>query len=298
MDTTAKISLKKKAAWMSIYKTLLISRRDDGKYELERLLEEVPIVSRLSEGDRGMELSELLYFHGKLLALSDRTGVIYEVLNGKLVPLWILADGDGNSESGFKSEWATVVDDHLYVGSTGKPWVSKNGEEQNSNRLWVKRVSSTGVVEHLSWHHVYKKIQNVTNTLDGFVVHEAVVFNPLDRRWYFLPRRMSHRAWSKKEGKKGNFLLISCDEHFENWKTLELGKEHKGHGYSSFKFVPFREGEIIALKTEETGDHVHTDLEVIDVVTGKILLFVNLGKTKYEGVEIIPSPPADSSKKP
>ena len=60
-------------------------------------------MSRLSEGDRGMELRELVYFHDKLLRFSDRTGVVYEVVaEGKLVPLWILSDHDGHSEDGFK----------------------------------------------------------------------------------------------------------------------------------------------------------------------------------------------------
>ncbi len=100
---------------MSIFKTLLLMRDPaDDSYSV-RWLDEVPLVSRLSEADRGMELSELMYFHDKLLSFSDRTGVIYQIADLKLVPLWILSDYDGNSEDGFKSEWATVKDGEVVV---------------------------------------------------------------------------------------------------------------------------------------------------------------------------------------
>lgn len=284
MDKVSKID---HGAWMSVYKTLVIERTLDGKYRLQRMLEETPLVSRLGEGDRGMELSELLYFHGKLIALSDRTGVIYEIRQDKLVPLWIVPDGDGHSEVGFKSEWATVVDDFLYVGSSGKPFV-RDGVVQNENRLWVKRITSMGQIEHILWKDVYERVRNATGTFGGFVVHEAVNFNPMDRRWYFLPRRLSAQPWSKTESEVGNHLLISCNERFEDWKTVALGTPHKGHGWSSFKFIPFREHEIVAVKTEETADNAHSHLEVIDITTGKLLLMVELGPIKYEGVAILP----------
>ncbi len=305
MDRVSKINVAKNSAWMSIFKTLLLRRNElDGSYGVE-WLEEVPVVSRLSEADRGMELSELLYFHNKLLSFSDRTGVIYEIQDLKLVPLWILSDFDGNSEDGFKSEWATVKDgkqrerrqekscffdlnslDVLYVGSTGKPWQSEEGGKVlNTNRQWVKRVTLEGKIEHVSWVHIYDKLLNFTQS--NFAIHEAVNWNPLDRRWYFLPRRMSKETWSKKTDSVGSCVIISCSESFEDWKVTQLGKYQVGHGYSSFKFVPYREHEIIALKTEEYGDDVHTDLEVIDIVKGKILLHVRLGLIKFEGIELV-----------
>lgn len=87
---------------MSIFKTLLLVRDESSGEYSATFLDEIPLVSRLSEADRGMELSELVYFHDKLLSFSDRTGVVYEVTEGKLVPLWILSDHDGQSEDGFK----------------------------------------------------------------------------------------------------------------------------------------------------------------------------------------------------
>jgi hypothetical protein len=65
--------------------------------------------------------------------ITDRTGVVYQIVynissatgvnHAKLVPLFILNDGNGEEADGFKCEWMTVYDDVLVVGSTGKVWV-------------------------------------------------------------------------------------------------------------------------------------------------------------------------------
>lgn len=78
LDKVSKISVGKEKAWMSILKTGVLERGGP-RAALVRWESEVPLVSRLSEGGRGMELSELLYFQGMLLACSDRTGVVYQV---------------------------------------------------------------------------------------------------------------------------------------------------------------------------------------------------------------------------
>ncbi len=60
----------------------------------------------------------------------------------------------------------------------------------NSNRQWIKRIGTGDKIEHLSWKHVYQRIAEATHCEKGFIVHEAVSFNPTTRRWYFLPRKM------------------------------------------------------------------------------------------------------------
>jgi len=61
-----------------------------------------PIVlkSSIGESGRGMELSELVVFNGKLYVLDDRTGIIYELVNDKVIPFVILNDGDGRMNKG------------------------------------------------------------------------------------------------------------------------------------------------------------------------------------------------------
>lgn len=63
-----------------------------------------PIVLKSGYGlnGRGMELSELVVFDGKLLTLDDRTGIIYVIENNVVIPWVILMDGNGQSAKGKK----------------------------------------------------------------------------------------------------------------------------------------------------------------------------------------------------
>ena len=50
----------------------------------------------------------LTRYAGRLLTCDDHTGVVYEVTGGRVVPAYILADGDGHAARTFKCEWAAV----------------------------------------------------------------------------------------------------------------------------------------------------------------------------------------------
>lgn len=45
--------------------------------------------------DRGMELSELVVFDGRLLSFDDRTGMIFDIINDNAIPWLLLLDGSG-----------------------------------------------------------------------------------------------------------------------------------------------------------------------------------------------------------
>ncbi len=64
----------------------------------------VELTGTTSSGGRGMELSELVVFDGKLLTVDDRTGIVYQVDGSKVIPWQILSDGPGTETKGFKSE--------------------------------------------------------------------------------------------------------------------------------------------------------------------------------------------------
>lgn len=63
---------------------------------------------------------------------------------------------------GFKCEWATVKDKHLYVGGLGKEWTTTEGDVVNLNPQWVKAISPSGEVEHIDWHNNYNAMRKVT----------------------------------------------------------------------------------------------------------------------------------------
>lgn len=60
---------------------------------------------------------------------------------------------------GFKSEWATVKQHKLYVGSMGKEWTTSGGELVNYNPMWVKTVTVGGQVVHHNWEEQYKTLR-------------------------------------------------------------------------------------------------------------------------------------------
>ena len=253
-----------------------------------------------------MELSELCFFKGKLMSVSDKTGLVVEIENNNIIPLHILADGDGRSSKGFKAEWSTVKDDILYVGSTGQEWYDE-GVLVHKNNLWIKTIDRSGKVSHVDWSHVYAKIKSAANVENGYVVHEAVNWNPLTKRWYFLPRKVSKEPYNpSNDDDMGNNLLFSTNENFGDIKVVEIGEYHESHGkklffiliifflltffvlgYSSFKFLPYHTEIAVALKTEEHGSKTHTDIVIFDINGTVLMDEVFVENTKYEGVEIV-----------
>jgi hypothetical protein len=59
---------------------------------------------------------------------------------------------------GFKSEWATVKDQSLYVGGLGKAWTTPTGELVNYHPQYIKKVTTTGEVSHIDWHTRYEAL--------------------------------------------------------------------------------------------------------------------------------------------
>lgn len=62
--------------------------------------EMVTLTSYLGEKGRGMELSELVTFDGRLLTMDDRTGLVYSLEGDKAYPWVILMNGNGKSDKG------------------------------------------------------------------------------------------------------------------------------------------------------------------------------------------------------
>lgn len=241
-----------------------------------------------------MELSELQFWNGKLLAFDDRTGIIYEIISisdgYKVLPRYVLSEGDGNSsEKGFKNEWATVKDGNLYVGSIGKEWTTPNGKIINYNPMYIKIIDANGNIRHVDWREKYEALRKVTGTTyPGYMVHEAVSWSPIHRKWFFLPRRMHNEMYDEKdELNRGANTLLIADEEFKNIEHKTIGKLAPTRGFSSMKFVPGRSHEIIALKTEELGEQMVSYVMVFDWMTREILLpETKIDSEKFEGIEI------------
>lgn len=266
--------------------------RKEGKYSIEWELTTL-IKGEYNEKGRGMELSELINYNNMLLTCDDRTGIVYEIsLEQKLaIPRWIMPGGDGRSSAkGMKCEWMTVKDEVLYMGSIGKEYI-RNGKITSFENTWIKTLDRVGGVHHIDWKIIYDKLRSATGTeYPGYLVHEAVGWSDQMRKWVFLPRRASKEAYDEKlDERKGANLALIVDEDFSNVRQVTIGKQEPSHGFSSFKFIPFREHEIVALKSVEDGETIKTFMMVFDLNTGEILMDETevSSTTKFEGVEFL-----------
>lgn len=99
LDTNSRS--EQKMTWISYMRRgyLLVSQSGD-KVAVEWDPDKVVLQSHMSEKGRGMELSELVAFNGKLYSVDDRTGIVYNIDGNKAVPWVILTDGDGSVAKG------------------------------------------------------------------------------------------------------------------------------------------------------------------------------------------------------
>jgi soluble calcium-activated nucleotidase 1 len=261
-------------------------------YNWEWVGEKTELRGALNEKGRGMELSFLVQYEDSLYTCDYRSGIVYELIETgskiNVVARYILMDGDGGGTKGFKCEWGTVKDDVLYIGSFGKEW-EENGKIKNGNPMWIKTVDSEGIVDHVDWAPVYQQVRAVAGAKwPGYLFHEAVMWNPNLHRWYFLPRRMSTELYDPKlDEHMGTNILVSLDEKFSDAQKMTIGTlDNPTRGFSCFKFIPGRRGEILAIKSEEVDDKINTYITAFNL-EGEILLPEQLIETglKYEGIE-------------
>lgn len=123
----------------------------------------------------------------------------------------------------------------------------------------------------------------------GYLIHEAACWSELLQRWFFLPRRASHERYSETDDeRKGTNLLLSAARDFRDVSVRRVGQLVPTHGFSSFKFIPNTDDQIIvALKSEEDGGRVASYITAF-TLDGRLLLpETRIGSVKYEGIEFI-----------
>ncbi|XP_056323823.1 soluble calcium-activated nucleotidase 1b isoform X2 [Danio aesculapii] len=289
LDTNSRS--KKDNTWFSYLKRghVLVSESGDS-VSVEWDPNTVALESHLSEKGRGMELSELVAFNGHLYSVDDRTGVVYRIEGNRAVPWVILTDGDGSVSKGFKAEWMAVKDEHLYVGGLGKEWTTITGEFVNNNPEWVKVVGFHGDVEHENWVPRYSALKRAADIKPpGYLIHESAVWSERLQRWFFLPRRASSERYDETaDERRGTNLILRCSSDFSRISASRAGPLKPTLGFSSFKFIPDTDDQIIlALKSEEDAGNIATYITAF-TLDGRILLpDTKIADVKYEGLEFI-----------
>ncbi|CAO4385960.1 unnamed protein product [Caenorhabditis nigoni] len=246
--------------------------------------------TNIAAGGRAMELSDLAVFNGKLYSIDDRTGLIYQISDKKAMPWVLLNDGPGNVIKGIKGEWMTVKDTELIVGGLGKEWTTTDGEYVNDHPMWVKHVSAHGAVHHENWKDVFIRVRRAAGIeYPGYMIHEAVQWSPIHRKWFFLPRRMSTEKYSEAEDEnRGTNVLIVGNEELTDFQVIRIGSdEHKSRGFSAFQFVPNTHHQLIAaIKSEEKDGKPVASYACVFDIHGNVILddFLLHGPYKYEGI--------------
>ncbi|QIB51956.1 hypothetical protein [Pseudomonas sp. OIL-1] len=278
-------------AWQSTLRYDRLYRNlDPATGKVEFTFEDVPaaqggeyqLMSLIAEAGRGAEFSELVMFGKRLVTFDDRTGLVCEVRDkNQLVPRHILMIGSGDEEfKGFKSEWATLQDDDLVVGSHGK----KPTEE------WVKVLDRNYGLKSVDWRERYQRMREALQVGEhGYVIHEAAEWHPYRREWLFFPRKVSSEPFDETidERERGNNKLLIANEDFSDIRVIAVGERVPERGVSSFKLLPGHPDECVALKSVEIGDRTESYLFCFNL-DGTILKDDTfIGDYKCEGLQIL-----------
>lgn len=289
LDENSKSSSKANT-WTSHFKRGYLTLHHNGQVSVEWDKDLVVLSSTLSQKGRGMELSELIVFNGKLYAVDDRTGVVFQIQDKHTIAWVILPDGDGTEAKGFKAEWMAVKGKTLYVGGLGKEWTTTEGVFQNHNPQWVKSIGANGDVVHHNWVSRYKALRGALGIqYPGYVIHEAANWSDKHKKWFFLPRRASHDSYNEKDDEhRATNVMITCNEDFTNFHVRTIGELSLTHGFSSFKFIPGTDDNVfVALKTEEDRGTIRSYIVAYDVNGRMVMDETYIGDNKFEGIEFI-----------
>ena len=289
LDENSKSSSKANT-WTSHFKRGYLTLHRNGQVSVEWDKDLVVLSSTLSQKGRGMELSELIVFNGKLYAVDDRTGVVFQIQDKHTIAWVILPDGDGTEAKGFKAEWMAVKGKTLYVGGLGKEWTTTDGAFQNLNPQWVKSIGPNGDVVHHNWVSRYDALRGALGIhYPGYIIHEAANWSYKHKKWFFLPRRASHDSYNEKDDEhRATNVMITCDEDFTNFHVRTIGELNLTHGFSSFKFIPGTDDNLfVALKTEEDRGTIRSYIVAYDINGRMIMHETHIGDNKFEGIEFI-----------
>ena len=243
---------------------------------------------------QGEEWSALLEYHNRLYAFDDRTGLVFELVKGNMaIPRFILMEGDGDTAKGQKTEWATVKDGKMYVGSFGKEYTNPDGSIKNTNNMWVSVIDSNGHVTHEDWTDRFNKLRDAVGCpYPGYMIHEAISWSPYRKQWVILPRRVSKKPYDENlDERRGSNTVILASEDFSQIEVRKITKKTPTRGFSDFKFLPgSNDNIIVALKSEENEEEkTQNSYIVVFNLDGTVLMEETEipGKMKFEGLEFV-----------
>ncbi|EYC29452.1 hypothetical protein Y032_0006g2982 [Ancylostoma ceylanicum] len=253
------------------------------------------ITSALNYKGKAMELSDLSDYNGHILSPDDKTGMLYEIKDGKAIPWVFLNSGPGNTTKGMKAEWLTIKDGLLYAGGHGREFQNDKGEVVSEDPMWIKIITRKGEVRSKNWNKVFTRIRDAAGyPLPGYLTHEAVQWSDKLQQWLFLPRKASKTFFIESEDeKKGTNLLIRGTPDLKTFQVVHIGGEgvkHPDRGFSAFDFIPGSDDKlIVAIKSREVeGSHPESYITVFDIDGNVLLEDQKLADNyKFEGIYFV-----------
>ena len=267
------------------------------------------LVSQHNEAGRGMELSELTVYKNRLLSFDDRTGTVFEILSSPdgaesyVVPRFVITEGEGDTDKGMKWEWATIKNNELILGSMGKEYTRPDGSIENTNNLWVAILNERGELRREDWEGKFNFVRELVGASPpGYIIMEAILWSDHLKKWVFLPRRISSKAYDEvADERMGSNRVVLVDDSFTSGTVVEIKMRDSDmdplHGFSTFAFVPgSRDTHAMAVRSvEEDCTGAEEDCKqrsyimVFDVLTGEVLMDevkIDLAE-KFEGIEFV-----------
>eukprot|EP00602_Paraphysomonas_sp_CaronLab_P007332 CAMPEP_0185034162 /NCGR_PEP_ID=MMETSP1103-20130426/23775_1 /TAXON_ID=36769 /ORGANISM="Paraphysomonas bandaiensis, Strain Caron Lab Isolate" /LENGTH=380 /DNA_ID=CAMNT_0027570703 /DNA_START=139 /DNA_END=1281 /DNA_ORIENTATION=+ len=201
------VSLTTDISWAGVSKQgTLVKMSGENRFFNISWGNEYSLHSPLSARGRGMMLSELIAYCGKLYASDQSTGVLFELSSGELYPRQIVMGGDGLNTEALRSEWAAVRHGLLYIGTGGSlsPSPYTGGKSERSLRgqrtpsramsqllveHWVVTIDPSGRVNHLDWEREFTSLE-IAAEVDASthrLYHEAVLWSERMEMWVFFP---------------------------------------------------------------------------------------------------------------
>uniref|UniRef100_A0A8R1IA00 Apyrase n=1 Tax=Caenorhabditis japonica TaxID=281687 RepID=A0A8R1IA00_CAEJA len=294
MDSKSKNS----HSWYSTMKYGALAFSQNRTSSFIHWLGSVNITSNLNFNQKSMEMSDLKIYRNRLLSVDDKIGVVYWLRNGTAIPWVIASTGDGTSSTPFKGEWMTIRNDELYLGSSGHEVVTSSGEYINDDEMFIRVISPNGAMRTEDWTARFVKLRrSVGIHFPGYMIHEAVHWSDVHKKWFFLPRYSSKAPFDAASAyETGANILLSSSDCFCDTKVVHIGKSEPHRGFSAFQFIPGTRDEIIvALKTSEVpadpakpfeNKQFATWITIFRIDGTVILEDVSLDEgIKYEGIE-------------
>ena len=115
------------------------------------------------------------------------------------------------------------------------------------------------------------------------------MWSDIHKEWFFLPRRASREKYDDvSDERRATNLLFRASEDFKTIHMSHMGPLHPTHGFSSFKFIPeTNDNIIIALKSEEDQGKIVSYITALTLDGEVIMEETKIGDKKFEGIEFV-----------